>query len=105
MASSIARPIFDRALNKFKARLTLKQRDKFQVATLNDLKRAVLDIQQTQRAKSKAMNLPRILKFVEAMASFGQVIETFLNCSEMVAFIWGPMKFVLQVRKYGSIAP
>ena len=44
------------------------------------------------------MNLSRIQSFLEAMNQFGKVVEMFLNVSEAVAFIWGPMKFLLLVR-------
>jgi hypothetical protein len=35
---------------------------------------------------------------VEGFRQFGEVVEVFLNTSEFVALVWGPMKFILQVR-------
>lgn len=43
-------------------------------------------------------NLSRILGFLEAMKQFGAVVEVFLNTSDILAFVWGPLKFLLLVR-------
>jgi hypothetical protein len=32
------------------------------------------------------------------MDQYSKVIEVFLNASSMLCFVWGPMKFCLQVR-------
>ncbi|KAI4607899.1 hypothetical protein J4E83_009443 [Alternaria metachromatica] len=50
----------------------------------------------------EAMNLARVKSCLEAMHQFGQVIEIFLNVSDAVAFVWGPMKFIFlaQYRLY-----
>lgn len=39
----------------------------------------------------------RLNSFVEAMNQFGKVIEVFGNTNIFVAFVWGPLKFILQV--------
>ena len=44
------------------------------------------------------MNLTRIKAFLEAMEQFEQIVNVFLNVNDFVAFIWGPIKFLLQVR-------
>jgi hypothetical protein len=88
---------FQDILNKFKARLTNEELAQFQFTTLYDLNRAARKIQDEQRARSAAMHLPRIQAFLEAFKQFGEVIEVFLNSSDFVAFVWGPMKFLLQV--------
>lgn len=43
------------------------------------------------------MNLTRISRFLEGMEQLGKVIDIFLNTSEILAFVWGPMKFILLV--------
>lgn len=88
---------FQECLKKFKARLSKREHDNFKLTTLEDLRQAVLQIQEKQAARSESMNLPRVLGFLEGFKQFGLVVEVFLNSSEFVAFIWGPMKFLLQV--------
>jgi hypothetical protein len=89
---------FRTILSSFKKRLTQKEQDDFQFATLEDVRREIARIQAEQATRKEMMNMPRIQSFLEAMDQFGKVIEVFLNTSEFVAFIWGPVKFVLQVR-------
>jgi cell fate (sporulation/competence/biofilm development) regulator YlbF (YheA/YmcA/DUF963 family) len=54
-------------------------------------------IQAKQSAKKEMMNFTRIQSFLEAMKQFGAVVEVFLNTTEFLAFVWGPLKFLLQV--------
>lgn len=86
---------FERALNSFQTRLTSSERAQFKVATLDDLKVTILAIQAEQRARKEMIHLGRIQSFLEAMEQFGKVIEVFLNTTNMLAFVWGPMKLLL----------
>lgn len=97
MASS--RDCFQEILSKFKKRLTQNELDDFQFTTLEDVRLEMARIQVEQASRKEMMHMPRIQSFLEAMDQFGKVIEVFLNCSEFVAFVWGPMKFLLQVCK------
>ena len=84
-------------LSSFTKRLTPKELDDFQSTTLKDVRLEIDRIQAEQASRKEMMNMPRIQSFLEAMEQFGKVIEVFLNSSQFVAFIWGPVKFVLQV--------
>ncbi|KAK4442832.1 NACHT domain-containing protein [Podospora aff. communis PSN243] len=86
---------FQVALRKFEARLTPDERARCKVTTLDELKNVVLAIQDKQRKRREMINMRRIRGFLEAMEQFGKVIEVFTNTSEMVAFVWGPMKLLL----------
>jgi hypothetical protein len=90
---------FQTILSSFKKRLTNKEQDDFRFTTLEDVRTEMARIQAEQANRKEMMNMPRMESFLEAMDQFGKVIEVFLNTSEFVAFIWGPVKFVLQVRK------
>ncbi|KAI9858937.1 MAG: hypothetical protein M1813_007239 [Trichoglossum hirsutum] len=87
---------FERTLRSFKTRLTQKEREDFQFATLEDVRKVIARIQNEQEGTKAMMNMSRIQSFLEAMEQFGKVIEVFLNASSLVAFVWGPMKFLLQ---------
>lgn len=89
---------FRKTLSTFKKRLSQEEQSAFQFATLEDVRLEVKRIQDEQASRKEMMNMTRIQSFLEAMDQFGKVIEVFLNSSEFVAFIWGPMKFFLQVR-------
>ena len=88
---------FRATLSDFKKRLTAKEQDDFSFSTLEDVHKEIARIQSEQGSEKKMMNMTRLQSFLEAMDQFGQVIEVFLNASEFVAFIWGPLKFILQV--------
>ena len=88
---------FRKTLSSFKKRLTQEEQSAFQFATLEDVRLEVTRIQAEQANQKEMMNMTRIQSFLEAMDQFGKVIEVFLNSSEFVPFIWGPVKFVLQV--------
>ncbi|KAF1829385.1 C2H2 domain-containing protein [Decorospora gaudefroyi] len=86
---------FTRALTKFRARLTGKDLIYFGNATYGQLCGDILRIQKEQESRMEMMNLSRIKSCLETMNEFGRVIEVFLNVSDAVAFVWGPMKFLL----------
>ena len=93
---------FERALKSFQARLTSSERAQFNVATLDDLKITILTIQAEQRARKEMMHIGRIQSFLEAMEQFGKVIEVFVNTTDMLAFVWGPIKLLLLVCLFKS---
>ncbi|KAI2477453.1 Goodbye domain containing protein [Pyrenophora tritici-repentis] len=88
---------FERALEEFKKSAGLKQHEitNFQLTSLDDLRCKISDIQNEQRKTKKLVYLKRLGPFLETMEQYGTIIEVFLNISDFVAFIWGPMKFLL----------
>jgi hypothetical protein len=56
-----------------------------------------MQIQKEQEERREMMDLARIQSFLEAMHQFGKVVEVFLNVADALAFVWGPMKLLLQV--------
>jgi hypothetical protein len=86
-----------RAIKKFRARLTGKDLADFGNTTYEQLCRDIVRIQNEQEGRMEMMNLSRIRSCLEAMEQFGKVIEIFLNVSDAVAFVWGPMKLLLLV--------
>ena len=89
---------FQQALVNFSKRLTKQELEDFKFSSLRDVLDVVEDIQAEQGRRKEMMNLTRIRRFLEAMDQYGKVIEVFLNASSMLCFVWGPMKFCLQVR-------
>jgi hypothetical protein len=93
-----------RAIKKFRARLTGKELTDFGTTTYEQLCRDLVRVQKEQEGRMEMMNLSRIKSCLEAMHQFGSVIEIFLNVSDAVAFVWGPMKLLLLVG-YGIDVP
>ncbi|KKY27176.1 putative c2h2 domain containing protein [Diplodia seriata] len=88
-------PRFQQRLQEFKRDLSPDQEEHFKFTTLDDLKRLVHSIQEEQTKSRRLTNLRRLAPFLEAMEQFDKVVQVFLNAADLLACIWGPMKFLL----------
>lgn len=88
---------FESILEDFKQDLSHKEAEDFQFVTLKEVEETALRIQKDQESTKSMKNMARIRPFLEAMEQFGKVIDVFLNASQFVCFIWGPLRFILQV--------
>ncbi|KAI1412101.1 hypothetical protein F5Y13DRAFT_164339 [Hypoxylon sp. FL1857] len=89
---------FRQALERFKnEHLMGTETEKFQFTDLNSLKYAIKQIQDEQASKNKMRNLNKLKAFLEGMEQYEKLIEVFLNATQYLAFVWGPMKFLLQI--------
>jgi len=98
---------FQAVLSDFKKRLTSKELQDFEFTTLQDVRETANRIQNEQEQSKTMMNMARLESFLEAMEQFEKVINVFVNASSFVAFVWGPMKLILQVMypfSYNSFA-
>ncbi|RSL61425.1 hypothetical protein CEP54_006268 [Fusarium duplospermum] len=91
----VSDPIFDKALAQFEKRLTKKHREIFAQCTIDDVKSQIRHIQDRHGSQRRLKHMGRLSKFIEGMVQLGQVVEVFLNIHNGVAFIWGPIKFLL----------
>ena len=80
--------IFNQSLARFKTSLTPAEVDDFQFTSLEDVEKAIADLQRKQAATKTLRNLNRLKPFLDAIEQYGKVIEIFVNASIMVAFIW-----------------
>ena len=94
----------DSFLEDFKTRLTKNEEDSFRNTTLVDVKREITDIQKKHGEAKTMMNCNRLKSFLEAMDQWGQVVAVFANSSELVAFVWGPVKFLLLVCRLTALS-
>ncbi|PSN71159.1 hypothetical protein BS50DRAFT_546300 [Corynespora cassiicola Philippines] len=83
------------ALVSFRNKLKGDELEEFRSMNYHKLCQEIYKIQNEQESTKKMMNLNRIQSFLEAMDQFGKTIEVFLNVADVVAFIWGPIKFLL----------
>lgn len=87
----------NRAITKFCNRLSGSDLQNVRNTTYAQLCKEIERIQNEQKARADMRNLGRIKSFLEAMEQLSKVIEVFLNVSDVVAFVWGPMKLLLLV--------
>ncbi|KAI0878364.1 hypothetical protein GGS24DRAFT_518152 [Hypoxylon argillaceum] len=85
----------ERALQKFQDGLTQEQRQQFNATSIDDVKAEIGNIQNRLGSMKKLRSLRRISHFIEAMGQIEQLVQIFLNVSNVVAFVWGPIKLSL----------
>ena len=98
-----AKETFEKIVARFKARLTVEEEKNFAFTTLDEVRAVVLQIQHDQENLKSLMNFTRLQSFLEAMEQFSIVIGVFVNTSSILCFVWGPMKFLLQVGRSNTV--
>lgn len=79
---------FQRALQRFRQDLTEEHRQQFAASSLDQVVAEIQSIQNRHGSAKKLRSLSRLSKFLEAMTQIEQVVQVFLNVSEVVAFVW-----------------
>jgi hypothetical protein len=69
-----------------------------EIRTLEDLERAIRDIEARQADKKSLRYLNKIKPCPNALDEYSKAIEVFVNAKpEIMAFVWGPIKVCLLV--------
>jgi hypothetical protein len=90
------------ALTKFQASISKDQVAEFRNTTYDQLCQEMMRLQHEQERLKTMMNMGRIESCLEAMHQFSKTVEIYLNVSDAVAFIWGPIKFLLLVKQLST---
>jgi len=92
---------FEEAIATFEKQATATEKAQFAFTTLEDVWAVILDIQEKKEETRTLRNFSRLQPFLEAMQQYADAIAMFCNTSSLpiLCYIWGPMKFILQVRR------
>ena len=104
LMASVSQPAllgqFEDALEAFTQNLSDTEKADFQFATVTEVHLAIDRIQKDQERKHLLRGLKRITPFVDGLVRYSAVIEQFVTMNPAIlAAIWGPLKFLLQVSK------
>ncbi|KAJ3459196.1 hypothetical protein MRS44_015269 [Fusarium solani] len=88
---------FTRALDGFRTTLTPEQQKDFSFDSLQDVQIKIKSIQDRYGPEKKLRNMQRLSKFLAGMKQVEELVTIFLNVHEVVAFVWGPIKFALMI--------
>ncbi|KAF5590988.1 zinc finger C2H2-type integrase DNA-binding protein [Fusarium pseudocircinatum] len=89
---------FESVLERFKHGLrNNRDRERFKATTLNELRGSIAKIQTQQHADRQLQDLKRLALFLEATKQFGEVVHLFCKSSQIMPFIWGPMRTLLEI--------
>lgn len=82
-------------LNRFKGCLNEEELDKFGSVTIQDVNKAITEIQSLQETDRTMMDLTRVQDFLDRMTDLIELLGDLPDSSSYAAFIWGPMKMML----------
>ncbi|KNB14862.1 hypothetical protein FOXG_13623 [Fusarium oxysporum f. sp. lycopersici 4287] len=88
---------FEKSLDLFRRELSddqIKQINGVNQKTVND---AIQEIQNRLGRRGDLCKLTRVQRFLHAMEHIEKLVTIFLNASDFVAFIWGPIKLALMI--------
>ena len=92
-----ASPEFDAALAEFKMTLKPEELAAFRITKLEDVKAEIGRIEQLNERDRLQRGLRRINPFIEGLQRYAGVIEVFIQVKpDVLALIWGPIKFILE---------
>jgi serine/threonine protein kinase len=86
----------------FREILNRSNRARFPATTLTALKQYVVNLQHTQHVERRQQGLARLGPFLERLDEFGELIASLSSAVEIMGFVWGPVKFLLEVRSATS---
>lgn len=96
MASNRDQPSFEKSLVEFKEGLRRRDVEDFRATELEHLRTRIATLQSRMHAQRRLQDFNQLQPFLEAIEQYGNVISSFYPNKEIVAFIWGPLKFLLQ---------
>lgn len=79
---------FEEAMKAFTTGLSPEEARDFKYANVQDLEAAIVKIREKQRSDRKLRFLKRLDPIIKTLRQYGQVIEIFVNVSNVVAFVW-----------------
>ncbi|KAK6343601.1 hypothetical protein TWF730_011192 [Orbilia blumenaviensis] len=95
--SGLTAQSFQASLDKFQKRLSKENKRRFPQTSLEGVKLEMKEIQKRLGPEKNLRNFNRLKKFLEGMKQVEQLVQVFLNCSEVVAYVWGPIKLALMM--------
>ncbi|KAK4183033.1 hypothetical protein QBC35DRAFT_526351 [Podospora australis] len=87
---------FRKSVERFRERLTADEKNTFSMMTdLNNVKATIKTIQDKKGPEKRLPNFKRLDGILEGMKQVEELVAVFLNVSEFVAFVWGPVTLAL----------
>ncbi|KAK2606195.1 hypothetical protein QQS21_003366 [Conoideocrella luteorostrata] len=84
-------------LENFKKTMGRREVAEYETTTLRTLETSIRDIQAEQHSKRCLQDMNRLKQYMEAMKQFMEVAKALCNRDDIMAFIWGPTKRLLQI--------
>ncbi|KAK6504469.1 hypothetical protein TWF506_002664 [Arthrobotrys conoides] len=88
---------FDEALQSFQSQLSAEQKLQFGSTSRKDVEILAIKLQDEQKSRKSHRALGLLRPFIDGLSGYAKIIEVFAQTSEILSFVWGPIKFLLQI--------
>ncbi|KAK6082031.1 zinc finger protein [Seiridium cupressi] len=95
---------FDNAIKEFKEGLGRRDLEDFRTTIFEHLKANIANLQVRQHSQRRLQDLSRLQPFLEAVDQYSKVVVSFYLNDDTVAFVWGPVKYLLQTTSVSDVA-
>lgn len=91
--------IISEAFERFKTTVTLDDQRLLESTTIEDVVKAMMDIQQDLRSRRENRNLRKLYPFLQGLGNYREAIDVLSNgLAPFLPWAWAPVKLMLQVR-------
>ncbi|GIZ46852.1 hypothetical protein CKM354_000996100 [Cercospora kikuchii] len=91
------KPSIEQAFQLLKGQLIAGPLQQCATADIKALHRTLAAIQRKQRAEGRLQDMTRLKCLLHTLGTYEQAVDTLLDCENVLASIYGPMRFLLQV--------
>jgi hypothetical protein len=96
-ASPLARRTMKSAFDDIEFTVTPEDSRGLSSMTLEDVKKAALDIENQLAARQSLRNLKRLMPLFEGMEHYSHIVDILCNGTPYLAWIWAPITLILRI--------
>jgi len=94
---SASRPAIEHAFKDLELTISPAEFRDFASTTLEDVRRAALDLERQLAARRSLRNLRRLEPLFQGLHHYSKVVEVLCNGTPFLPWIWAPIKFILNI--------
>ncbi|GAP92702.1 putative NACHT domain-containing protein [Rosellinia necatrix] len=95
--SSVARRTMKSAFDDIESTITPDDSRGFSTVTLEDVKKAALDIENQLAARQALRNMRRLMPLFQGIEHYSHVVEILCNGTPYLSWIWAPITLILRI--------
>ncbi|KIW69456.1 hypothetical protein PV04_05333 [Phialophora macrospora] len=96
-ASQSPASLIESAFSRFQASVSTDDARNFHSSTLQDVRKAALEIEREQRQRGALRNMKRIEPLLKALEIYAGPLDTLCNGTPFLSWVWAPIKLMLQL--------
>jgi hypothetical protein len=80
--------LIESAFSRFQASISIDDARNFHSTTLEDVRKAAVEIEKEQRQRGALRNMKRIEPLLKALGVYGQALDTLCNGTPFLPWVW-----------------